>query len=56
MAALTRFQKKLVSFIFLLIVACVLLTNAFITMWIITAVGINSVSYYLRNWNMLVNK
>ena len=39
----TQLQKKIISFSFLTIVALVLLTNVFVTMWIITAVGFSMV-------------
>ena len=45
MAGLTLFQKKMFSIGFLMVVSFVLLTNAFITMWIITSIGLNSVRY-----------
>ena len=45
MAGLTLFQKKTLGVGFLFIVFGVLLSNAFITMWIITAIGFNSVRY-----------
>ena len=45
MTGLTLFQKKMFSIGFLLVVSFVLLTNAFITMWIITSIGLNSVIY-----------
>lgn len=45
MAGLTLFQKKMLSIGFLMVVSFVLLTNAFITMWIITSIGLNSVRY-----------
>ena len=39
----TLLQKKIISFSFLSLVALILLTNVFITIWIITAVGFTMV-------------
>ncbi len=40
----TKVQKKIVSFAFLAVLGIVLVTNAFVTLWVMTAIGFNMVS------------
>ena len=37
----TKWQKKIVSLAFIAVLSIVLLTNTFVTLWIMTAVGFN---------------
>ena len=38
----TRWHKKLVSYSFITVLSIILLFNVFITLWIMTAIGLNS--------------
>ena len=38
----TKWQKKIVSLAFIAVLSIVLLTNAFVTLWIMTAIGFNT--------------
>ena len=38
----TKWQKKIVSLAFIVVLSIVLLTNAFVTLWIMTAIGFNT--------------
>ena len=38
----TKWQKKIVSLAFIAVLSIILLTNAFVTLWIMTAIGFNT--------------